>query len=137
MPLMPVYGPVNMTGLIIARNGFSKSQRAALAAAIASGEVSLSELTLKQLAKVCSVSSRYATQAKALSPAERMAMLRGEIDFADLAPGEAELERVIGRAGNESAWQVICRRLDELSNEPAEQADLFDDVEPDVLNGLD
>jgi hypothetical protein len=103
-----VDAPVNITGITIARNGFTKSQRAALAAAIAHGEVNLSDLTLKQLAKVCGVSVRYAQQARALLAEERASLLSGEVEFADLPPTKTELNRTIARAGTEPTWEALC-----------------------------
>jgi hypothetical protein len=138
MPLSYIDFPVKkLTGHTLARNGYSKSQRAAFAASFILGEVEITKPTHIQVAKVFNVSIPYIQKALALSPTARAVMRAGYLDMAGLPPAKAELERVIGRAGNEPAWQVICRRLDELSNEPTEQADLFDDNEPGELNGLD
>jgi hypothetical protein len=105
-----------MTGLELARNGFSKSQRAAHAASIPSGELILTDLTQKQLAKLFGVSVPYIREALAQSPANRQAMRKGCLKIAGITtPSKSELERTIARAGVEPTWQALLTHMEAQS----------------------
>jgi hypothetical protein len=101
----------NMTGHALARNGYTKSQRAALAAGVACGEIELTKPTLKQLAKLFNVSVSYIGAALALSPMQRAMMRGGCTEIADIPPSKAALKRTIARAGVEPTWNAICEQL--------------------------
>jgi hypothetical protein len=104
-----------LTGHTLARNGYSKSQRAAFAASVILGEVELTKPTHIQVAKVFDVSIPYIQKALALSPLERVKMRGGYLVMTELPPAKAELERVVDRAGTEPVWQAICHHLDQLN----------------------
>jgi hypothetical protein len=104
-----------LTGHKLARNHYSKSQRAAFAASVILGEVEMTNPTYKQVAKIFNVSIPYIQKALALSPLERVKMRGGYLVMTGLPPATAEVERLVDRAGTEPTWQVICRRLDGLN----------------------
>jgi hypothetical protein len=117
--------PVKLTGHKLARNHYSKSQRAALAASVILGEVDLTKPTHKQVAKIFSVSIPYIQKASALSPLERAKMRGGYLEMTELPPAKAELERVVDRAGTEPVWQAICHHLDQLNEIESVETDEF------------
>jgi hypothetical protein len=97
--------PVKMTGHTLARNGYSKSQRAAFAACFVLGELDFIKPTIKQLAKLFNVSVPYIH--KALTASMRL----GIKEIADIPPSTAELKRTINRAGTEPIWKALCDQL--------------------------
>jgi hypothetical protein len=103
--------PVKMTGHKLARNGYSKSQRAAFAAYVVRGELDFTRPTLKQLAKLFNVSVPYIQKALTASDYD-LAMVRlGIKEIADIPPSTAELKRTISRAGIEPTWQALCDQI--------------------------
>jgi hypothetical protein len=100
-----------LTGHTLARNGYSKSQRAGFAAGVACGEINYTKPTLKQLAKLFNVSVPYIEKALALSPMERSLLRGGCIEIAGLPPSPAELARTVGRAGIDRVWGALCDQL--------------------------
>jgi hypothetical protein len=100
-----------LSGRKLARGGYSKSPRAALAASVVYGEIEMIKPTLRQLAKAFNVSTTYIQKALALSPAERVKMRYGYTKIANIPPSAAELKRAIKRAGIEPTWEAICNQL--------------------------
>jgi hypothetical protein len=102
---------VKMTGHKLARNGYTTSQRAAFAASQSCGELNLTNLTKKQLAKVYDVSCANIRKAMTVSAMERARMRSGNMLIADIPPSAAELKRTIARAGTDRVWAEICDLL--------------------------
>src|SRR5262245_6317443 len=100
-----------LTGHTLARNGYSKSQRAAFAAGLACGEIKLTNPTLKQLGKLFDVSVAYIGLASALSPMQRAKMRSGFLEIADVPPSKAAIKRTVARAGVEPTWDALCDQL--------------------------
>jgi hypothetical protein len=107
--------PVKLSGHRLARNPYSPSQLAALAASVILGEVEYFNPTHIQIAKAFGASRAYVQKALTLSPEQRAAMRDGLLDMAAIPPTTSELDRVVGLAGTEPSWQAIVKHLDEQS----------------------
>ena len=105
--------PVKLTtGYALARNGRSKSQRAALAAQIIAGEIELVDLTQGQIAKLVGVSRPYITAALELDPMRRRMMARGYLKVSEFqVPTDTALSRAIKAVGVEHAFDVMTADL--------------------------
>lgn len=105
--------PVKLTGHTIARNGYSASQRAALAAMIILGEVEFVKPTHKQIAKLLGVSTVYIDRALKLDPTRREWVADGLLQLTQFqkAPTDTHLDRLVSAAGTERVWGAICKQL--------------------------
>ena len=88
---------------------WTKSERAAFAAAVVLGERELDDLTRKQICAVFGVSLGYLTRALALSPATRKAVAAGEVTLQDIptVPTDRVLHQVVADAGVARTWGVL------------------------------
>lgn len=88
---------------------WTKSQRAALAAAVVLGERELVDLTRLQICAVFGVSLGYLCKAVALSTATRKAVAVGKVSLQDLpvAPTHRVLHKIVADAGVAATWRVL------------------------------
>jgi hypothetical protein len=102
---------VRRCGLPLRKLG--KAARAALAAEIVEGSVTLSDLSARQLAAVVGVSVAYVAAALKLTPAQRDAVRRGQRPLVEphvrLAPltAQARLEQIVAEIGADKTLALL------------------------------
>jgi hypothetical protein len=97
----------------------NKSARALLGAGIRKGEVSLTDLSIRQIAAVCEVCPRYVTAALKTTALEREAILRGlrplVVPKAKASP-EARLAKIVEEIGVDGVLEhLVAKDLQSIS----------------------
>jgi hypothetical protein len=107
-------------GLVARKLG--KAARAVLVAEVAEGSVTLTDLSLRQIAAVVGVSTAYAGAALKLTPAQRDAVRRGQrplvephVRSAPLTP-QARLEQIVGEIGVNETIETLTLLLNTQQN---------------------
>jgi hypothetical protein len=112
-PQSSVKEVLTLTGRQLASNKLTKSQRAAFAAMVLSGELELTNITRAQICRLFQVSPGYLQRALALPAALRSKLGHGDLTITEMPPipTEKKLADVIRAAGVERAWEEICRQV--------------------------
>jgi hypothetical protein len=98
-----------ISGREFARYDWTKSERAAFAAAVALGERELTDLSRLQICKVFGVSLGYLNKAIALSVATREAVAAGKVALQDIPtiPTDRVLHKTVVDAGVARVWNTL------------------------------
>jgi hypothetical protein len=101
--------PQTISGRAVARQGKTKSQKAAIAAMIILGELKLDNPTKKQLAKMFGVSMPLVNKAIALNVDQRKALRKGWYTLADIptALTDKKIEDTVVAAGVDRVWAIM------------------------------
>jgi hypothetical protein len=104
---------LTLTGRQLSSNKWTKSQRAAFAAMVLSGELQLVDVTQAQLCRLFRVSRGYLQRALALPAALRSEMAQGDLPITEVPPEptDKQLAEMVRAAGAERTWEEICRQL--------------------------
>jgi hypothetical protein len=108
-----------LTGRQLSSSKWTKSQRAAFAAMVLSGELELTDITQAQLCRLFQVSRGYLNRALALPAKPRTEMAQGGLAIAEVPPEptEKKLAEMVRAAGVERTWEEICRQVRKTSRQ--------------------